>query len=99
MILAALLTTFSSRFIQQMHDDSGLSCSIGGTPTVNIVPTAGSMPSAAAYDTFVYEVDSSDDGEFEYVITDLTPGIVSFRFQPHPIFRASEFVCLDFWWQ
>lgn len=63
----------------QVHDKSDLSCSNGGNASVNIVHTAGSLPNSTAYDTYVREVDDSDEGAFEYVITDLTPGNVSKR--------------------
>lgn len=60
-----------------MYDTSELSCSNGGNASLNIAHTPGSVPDGTAYDTHVREVDSSDEGEFEYVITDLTPGNVS----------------------
>lgn len=46
---------------------------------MNIVHTPGFLPNRTAYDTYVREVDDSDDGTFEYVITDLAPGNVSNR--------------------
>ena len=56
---------------------SELSCSNGGNASVYIAHSAGSMPNGTAYGTHVSEIDSSDDGQFEYTITDLTPGNVS----------------------
>lgn len=64
-----------------MHDESGLACDNSGTASVTIVTTTtGSLPAGTVYGTYTQELGSSDigDEEFEYTITDLTPGTVSF---------------------
>lgn len=59
-----------------MYDADELSCSNGGNVSVDVTHRAGSVPDGTAYDTYVQEVDSSDDGEFDHIITDLIPGNV-----------------------
>lgn len=44
---------------------------------MNIVHSPGSVPDGTVYGTHVSEVDSSDGGQFEHTVTDLTPGNVS----------------------
>lgn len=70
-----MLYSYDTR--EKVYDTSDLSCSNDGNASLNIVNTPGSVPSGAVYDTFVREVDSSDEGQFEFTITDLTPGNVS----------------------
>lgn len=80
-----------SRSFQQVSDITGLSCDNSETPSVVIASTQGSIPSGTSYDTYVYNVDSSEDGEFEHVITDLTPGNVSFCCQRIPHFALEKY--------
>lgn len=54
-----------------------MSCSNDGDVSVNIAHSAGSVPNGTVYGTYVSEVDSSDAGQFEHIVTDLTPGNVS----------------------
>lgn len=60
----------------QVYDASALSCPNGGNASVEISHRSGSVPDGAAYDKYVREVDSSDGGLFEHIITDLVPGNV-----------------------
>ena len=63
--------------LPQVYDTSGLSCSNDGNASVNIAHSTGRVPNGTVYGTHVSEVDSSDGGQFEHTITDLTPGNVS----------------------
>lgn len=60
-----------------MYETNDLSCSNGGNPSVAIAHAPGSVPDGSFYDHHVIGVNPSDDGLFEYVITDLIPGYVS----------------------
>lgn len=70
-------TNACTRVIPQVYDTSGMSCSNGGSVSVNIAHSTGSVPDGTLYGTHVSEVDSSDGGQFEHTVTDLTPGNVS----------------------
>lgn len=61
----------------QVYDTDELSCSNGGNVSVDVIHRAGSVPDGTAYDAYVQEVDSSDAGEFDHIMTDLIPGNVS----------------------
>lgn len=69
--------TSTQLYRPQVYDTSELSCSNGENASVIIEHRPGSIPEGTVYDTHMQEVTESDDGDFEYVITDLTPGNVS----------------------
>ena len=60
-----------------MYDTSDLSCSNDGSTSVNIAYHPGTVPEGSTYDKYVMEVDPSDEGELDYIITNLLPGNVS----------------------
>lgn len=64
----------------QVHDSSDLSCSNGGNASVSIIHTPGTMPDGDGYNFYVRQVNVSDGGVFEHIITDLVPGQVSALF-------------------